>query len=363
MRQQRPRKAQLAPVAFRGEVVQEKLPLPFVRYPRLYGTFFAFSETEQGKLYLCACAESLLRNLLRILALPEQPRYSRESLRAAPLPIPYVPDLIAKGSLVHANDPLRIVEFLPKLCHRCNLAVPNLRWCHEMYGGEFKQHYGWYVEQTYLRLGITRWFLKFLPDVCPTDYQEQIRELQRTQASYQNEKARLMAIVNGPARSDILPHEITYWRNVRASEAKPMIALRRQAAQSAAVFHNLIESITRKEFGFRGVGEGWVSETLLYQIVCRLVHPERVLRHFRPDWLEGLELDLYIPDRQLAIEYQGQQHFHPIEAWGGIGALRELWRRDARKAKMCQEQRVRLLTFDYTEPLTEDHVRTVLALT
>jgi hypothetical protein len=99
-----------------------------------------------------------------------------------------------------------------------------------------------------------------------------------------------------------------------------------------------------------------VSETLLYQIVSRLVRPERVLRHFRPDWLEGLELDLYLPDRRLAIEYQGQQHFYPIAAWGGIGALKGLRRRDAKKARACQQNGVRLVTFDYTEPLTDDHV-------
>lgn len=363
MKQPRPRKSQLAPVAFRGEVVRENLPLPFVRYPRLYGTFFAFSETEQGKLYLCSCAEDPLRNLLQMLSLAKQSRYSRESLRAAPIPSPYVPELIAQTSLFHADDPIRSVEFLPKLCHRCNLAVPNLRWCHEMYGQEFKQHYGWYIEQMYLRLGITRRSLKFLSDVCPTDYQEQIKELERTRAVYHNEEARLMVIVRGPARSDISPDEVTYWTNVRVSEAKLMIALRRVAEQSDAVFHNSIESVARQEFGFRRVGEGWVSETLLYQIVCRLVHPERVLRHFRPEWLQGLELDLYIPERRLGIEYQGQQHFHPVEAWGGIEALKALCRRDARKAKICLEQGVRLLTFDYTEPLTEDHVRKVLPLT
>ncbi len=361
MRQRHHRKAQLAPVAVRGEIVQEKLPLPFVRYRRLYGTFFAFSETEQGKLYLCACAEGPLRNLLRLCTMPGQPRYARGSLRAAPLPSPYVPDIIAKDSLAHADDPLRNVELRPKLCHRCNLAVPSLRWCHEMYGERFEQQYGWYVKQTYLRLGITPNWFNFLPDVCPIEYQEQFRELKQAQDAYWKEEKRLKALASGPARADISPHEITYWRNVRKSEAKPMIALRKQAAQSAAAFHNSIESITRQEFGFRRVGEGWVSETLLYQIVCRLVHPERVLRHFRPDWLEGLELDLYIPDRRLAIEYQGQQHFHPIEAWGGIGGLEGLRRRDAKKAKACQQQGVHLITFDYTEPLTEDHVRQVLA--
>lgn len=361
MKQRRPKKAQLPPVAFRGEIVQEKLPLPFVCYPNHYGTFFAFSENDQGIMYFCSCAEAPLRNLLRLMALPGRTKNSNP-LRMAPLSSLYVPNKIAQTSLDHSDDPFRNIFFKSRLCHRCNLAAPSLRWCHEMYGGEFKQHYGWYIHQTYLRLGILPWTHMFLTDVCPAEYQEQIRELKEAGSAYQKEKARLMAIVYGPKRADISPQELTYWTNVRKSDAEPMFALRRKDAQLSATFHNSIESITRQEFGFRRVGEGWVSETLLYQIVCRLVHPERVLRHFRPEWLNGLELDLYLPDRRVGIEYQGQQHFHPIKAWGGIGALKGLLRRDAQKAKACQQNGVCLVTFDYTEPLTDEHIRKVLAL-
>ncbi len=45
-----------------------------------------------------------------------------------------------------------------------------------------------------------------------------------------------------------------------------------------------IENIVRQEFGFRDVGEGWVSETLLHQIVKRICSEEEILRHNRPDW-------------------------------------------------------------------------------
>ncbi len=69
-----------------------------------------------------------------------------------------------------------------------------------------------------------------------------------------------------------------------------------------------------------------------------------------------MELDIYLPDLNLAFEYQGQQHFHPVEAWGGARALDLLRARDHLKAKICAKREVRLVLVDYTEPLTEEHI-------
>jgi hypothetical protein len=105
------------------------------------------------------------------------------------------------------------------------------------------------------------------------------------------------------------------------------------------------------------VGEAWVSESILSQIVSRLLPGEPLVRHHRPEWLEGLELDIWLPGRQVGIEYQGAQHFHAIDAWGGAKALADLRRRDARKARLCAAHGVVLITVDYAEPLTEEYVR------
>ena len=73
--------------------------------------------------------------------------------------------------------------------------------------------------------------------------------------------------------------------------------------------------------------------------------------------LGRLELDVYVPGAELAFEYQGQQHFYAIEAWGGEEALSKVQERDARKARLCAEHGVTLITVDYTEPLTETYIR------
>ena len=169
-----------------------------------------------------------------------------------------------------------------------------------------------------------------------------------------------MDIASGAARDDIADDEPTYWRNVRDEDAQDMVSLRRNAAQATRLVTKKVENMVRQEFGFRKVGESWVSETLLYQIVCQIFEDYEIVRHHRPDWLEGLELDIFLPSKRLAFEYQGQQHFHPVKAWGGQKALEELQARDARKANICEELGIELITVDYTEPLTEDHIRKVL---
>ncbi len=139
-----------------------------------------------------------------------------------------------------------------------------------------------------------------------------------------------------------------------------MIRLRREARQFERVFTKKIENIVRKEFGFKKVGEGWVCETILYQIVGRILYNHEILFHYRPGWLEGLELDIYIPSLKLAFEYQGQQHFHPLRVWGGQKALQDLRVRDTRKAEICNNLGIKLITIDYTKPLVEDYVRKIL---
>lgn len=354
VKKRRRKKAPLAPVAYRGEIMQEALPLPFVHYPPSCGTFLGFSETENGVLCFCSCAEDPLRNLLRLLAL-QKPSRNANPPRTSPLR-PYVPDRIAQAALSHRDNPLQDVTFRPGLCHRCNCTAPALRWCHEMYGGPFEQHYGWYIKQTYLRFGIDAMRMVFLDDICPIEYQATIKEVKQVRDALQEERTRLYVLEHSPPRVDIHREEKLYRHNVRMSEAKTMIALKKQYTSLRTALLGSIDSITRQEFGM----DKWVSETVLYQIVCRIVHPDCVLRHFRPEWLGGLELDIYIPDRRFAIEYQGQQHFHPIEVWGGDEGLEALQARDAKKAKACKQHGVCLITFDYKESLTEDYVRKVL---
>lgn len=355
--QRRPRlAAKHAPVSLGGIEREEGLPYPIVYYPNHYGSFLAFAQNEQSKPVLCACALPALENLAR-LNVQDSPSSNANPLRMAPLDSLHVPDLFAQLSLHNRSDPIGVLEVERRLCHRCNLIPPTRRWCHEMYGGRFKQSFGWYIHQTYLRLGIRPFDLRYVPDVCPEDFQQRIDELREANEAYNLERERVVKIVQGPPRVDIAPDEVTYWQNLRQEEAEPMLRLKQLRDRLERKLNNSIENITRKEFGFRKVGKAWVSETLLYQMVHRIFAKHEVVHHHRPDWLDGLELDIFVPALQLGLEYQGQQHFHPINAWGGVPALRALRSRDQEKRRKCEEAGVALVEIDYTEPLTEDHVR------
>lgn len=120
------------------------------------------------------------------------------------------------------------------------------------------------------------------------------------------------------------------------------------------------EDVYYQKFRFNQDGEGSVAENILYQIVCQIFPAQLVIRHHRPAWLLGLELDIYLPTLNLAFEYQGQQHFHPIKAWGGEKALKKIKERDARKVEICRQIGVKLIHISYTELLTEDYVCKVL---
>ncbi|GAB3263570.1 hypothetical protein GCM10027425_28080 [Alteromonas gracilis] len=127
-------------------------------------------------------------------------------------------------------------------------------------------------------------------------------------------------------------------------------------------WNNVFQNEARAEFGYRKVGDGFVSETQLYALIRQHVNAIagsesfEVARHLRPDWLEGLEVDIYLPAARVAFEYQGQQHYKAIPAWGGQEALEKLQQRDARKRVLCQDQGVSLIEVAHTEPLTLAHL-------
>lgn len=75
-------------------------------------------------------------------------------------------------------------------------------------------------------------------------------------------------------------------------------------------------------------------------------------------FLEKLQLDIFFPQNSIAIEYQGQQHFRPIEFFGGEEAFKSQMERDERKRLLCEQNNVNLFYFTYTSkdvPLDYPH--------
>lgn len=66
-----------------------------------------------------------------------------------------------------------------------------------------------------------------------------------------------------------------------------------------------------------------------------------------------LRFDFYLPDFNLCIEYDGKQHYLPIEYFGGIEKFEELKKRDIIKEEYCQNMNINFLRIKYDEDIRE----------
>jgi DNA-directed RNA polymerase subunit RPC12/RpoP len=63
----------------------------------------------------------------------------------------------------------------------------------------------------------------------------------------------------------------------------------------------------------------------------------------------ALLFDFYIPQYNVCIEYQGIQHFLPIDFFGGMEGYLSLIKRDNIKKRYCQEKSIKLIAISYND--------------
>ena len=78
------------------------------------------------------------------------------------------------------------------------------------------------------------------------------------------------------------------------------------------------------------------------------------LEAYQAEWLRGQRLDIYIPSLKAAIEYQGKQHTEAVEFFGGRQGLLNNRQRDLRKKHVCEAHGIKLIYWNYDQPLTTD---------
>jgi hypothetical protein len=105
----------------------------------------------------------------------------------------------------------------------------------------------------------------------------------------------------------------------------------------------------------------WVNEHKVFTTARELLPKERVIREASPYWLNQQRLDVYFPELNMAIEYQGKQHFEAIDYFGGDEAFVRNQERDKRKAQLCKEKGIRLIYIDYMERVNKTLMKRKLA--
>lgn len=103
------------------------------------------------------------------------------------------------------------------------------------------------------------------------------------------------------------------------------------------------ENLLREKRNLPRIGEGWISETKLYQEIKNHFDNTAVVQHARPEWLKPQHLDVFLPIHKIAIEFQGAQHIRPVDYFGGEKAFKQQKKRDERKVKLCQENNCQLI--------------------
>ena len=313
--------------------IETGLPLRHVHYPGFYGAYFAFSDELNSQKYFCSCTKKSIENYIKF-RLNYNDHNNVDPLKTSILSCAHFPyDIVIELFAKKVKEDETIIEYLEfkdGICHECNKQTPNYAYCHPMYGGTFVQNYGWYINKQSFEYGIEPVSFKILEELCPDEVFELIEIGKNDFLSLYDKYSDLDLIMV----KEYDPEYRRYTKGIR----------------------KVIENEVRVKFGFKKVGEAWANETLLFQLVCELFPDKRIIRNYRPSILNFLELDVFIPDLNIGIEYQGIQHFEPVEHWGGQKALEKVRERDRLKKELCDENSIKLLYFYYYEELSKQLV-------
>lgn len=101
----------------------------------------------------------------------------------------------------------------------------------------------------------------------------------------------------------------------------------------------------------------WISEELVFLITKKLYKGFNVIYQHRPFFLRSskggqMSYDIFISGLNIAIEYQGKQHFEAIEYFGGEEALKNTQQRDKKKLELSIQNNIQLIYINYWEVIT-----------
>ena len=100
-------------------------------------------------------------------------------------------------------------------------------------------------------------------------------------------------------------------------------------------------------------GANNISELKLYTLI-HSIYPDAIYQ-YKPIFLNRQTLDIFIPSKNIAIEYQGRQHFMAIKKFGGEEGFKETSERDIRKFKLCQNNNIKIIYFTYEKKYPKNY--------
>ena len=95
----------------------------------------------------------------------------------------------------------------------------------------------------------------------------------------------------------------------------------------------------------------WSSEVELYKLVK--TYYKDAIYQYHSKWLGQQSLDIFIPSLNIGIEYQGKQHYEPVDIFGGVVGFEKTVERDKYKKSLCKDNNVKLIEWKYDEMISK----------
>ncbi len=344
----------------------QRLPMPWVHWPPIgSGIFVAFSLSPDSPTFLCECARPVVSNWREFVDIWTHRRgtgHWAEELNYRGTGDPCSEPFSAPWELFASNIPtetdvtnffrdrafpkccdsetsLDNVGFASNICHRCTGHMPLDN--HDGGSERTPQSTFWleplreYFEQEWLRRKIYPSSDLNGGTSGSWDYLSHIEE---------DFLKQLVDGLKDPSADDDVG---TRGRPMRRSND-----IRRQ-------LNDITRNAVRECFP-RG-GRPGQREANLASLVKVLFSEQVCLRNDRPPWLGGLELDIHLPELQLAFEHNGQQHYGPVDHFGGQQAFEAQVERDRRKESLCARKGVTLVVVSYKDALTQGRIHELAA--
>lgn len=97
-----------------------------------------------------------------------------------------------------------------------------------------------------------------------------------------------------------------------------------------------------------------VSEHKMLGLIKDIFKGKEIKYCYRPEWLKRMEIDVYVPELKLGFEYQGIQHFRPVDFFGGEKTYIAQVQRDKLKKEICDDQNVALIYVYHDEKVSRE---------
>lgn len=106
------------------------------------------------------------------------------------------------------------------------------------------------------------------------------------------------------------------------------------------------------------------SQYNLYNRLCNELPNLEILYEYSPDWLGKQRFDIYIPKYNIAIEYNGEQHYKPMAKFGGVIGYNKTVERDSHKLEKCKANNCKLyvLRYNYKNNDLQEIINTIQPL-